>query len=205
MPVKDKNKSGLRTRARKLGKSFWQKMQAAWFLWADLNARSLWFSLFVFGFIWVDTLVLFPPGDTLVVLSVLAAPAIWWRTGLSAALGGFAGGLSVFLLASVWGGDALAAAFSWTGFTLESETAREWFRNYGALSIMPGSLLPAGHQIPIILSALARSNPILVAACILAGKLTRYLLISFGVKEGWTFFRFIKEKARKDKAGILGK
>jgi membrane protein DedA with SNARE-associated domain len=183
---------------------FWDAAHRAWIRWAEFNGHAGWFMPLLGVIVFVDGMLVVLPGDLLVVLSTLAnVRRNWWRTALAATLGRTAAFFTLYLLSIHLGAGALHGMLDWTVKPESWAHAQDWFGRWGLLSIPFFSLLPFAAQLPPVLAGLSHADPLPVAGAILAGNALRYLIICFGLREGWAALRFIREHAHREKEKAL--
>jgi len=205
--------------------ALWEKIQNTWFRWAKLNQHAAWFPFFVGSVVAVDSMIVILPGDVVVALAVLSNPGKWKRLAVYSGLGSLLGAFCLYLVLHNFGKsplDQLSSlgvttsfeelnAMSATSPDLEAglavvgstppkwDLARAFFDKYGLYSLALGSLVPFMSWPPVVMAGLSTDNWGAVFLLLLLGRLARYFLFCFGVREGWAMFQTLREQAKEKK------
>jgi membrane protein YqaA with SNARE-associated domain len=195
-----------------------------------LNQHAPWFPYLVAGIVGLDAIVVILPGDVIMALATLSNPSAWRRmailTGLASALGSFA--LYLFLL--FYGKAPIEHALAWVGApsTVQAlsessaiqpdlegglaavgatepprwEKAKAFYDRFGLASLALGSLIPFFSWPPVVIAGLLSDKWVQVLLYLLVGRLLRYLLLCFGLREGWAMFTTLRQQARVHKEQI---
>ncbi len=201
----------------------WERLQKAWFKWAQLNQEKPWFPFFVASIVALDAIVVVLPGDVVVALAVLSNPAQWKRLAVYAGLGGALGAFILYASLAHYGKaplDKLAQLGAPAGVEQLSdlsasqpdlegglaamtqsappkwEKARAFFDRFGLFSLALGSVIPLFSWPPVVLAGLSTDRWWEVLFWLLIGRQARYWLGCFGVREGWAMFQALREEAQ---------
>lgn len=204
----------------------WERIQKAWFRWAELNQQKVWFPYFVACVVALDAMIVVLPGDVLVALAVLSNPAQWKRLAIFAGLGGALGAFLLYLSLAHFGKaplDQLVQLGSPAGVEnisqlnnnqpdLETglaavtqsqppkwDKARAFFDRFGLFSLALGSVIPLFSWPPVVLAGLSTDRWWEVLFWLLLGRQARYWLGCFGMREGWAMFQALREEAQAHK------
>jgi membrane protein YqaA with SNARE-associated domain len=207
--------------------NLWGRVRRTWQRWAALNQHTAWFPYAVAGIVGLDAIVVILPGDVIMALATLSNPAKWRRlailTGLASALGSFA--LYMFLF--MYGKAPIERAFAWAGAPVsiqelsESganqpdlegglaavgasqppkwEKARAFYDRFGVASLAVGSLIPFFSFPPVVIAGLLSDKWFQVLLYLLVGRLLRYFILCFGLREGWAMFTTLRQEAKVHK------
>jgi membrane protein YqaA with SNARE-associated domain len=160
-----------------------------------------------------------------VALSVLSNPGKWRRLALYSGLGSLVGAFCLYLILLQFGKsplDQLAGlgvpgtfeginAMGTSAPDLESglaavgtvppkwELARAFFDKYGLYSLALGSLVPFMSWPPVVMAGLSSDRWFMVLLLLAVGRLLRYFILCFGVREGWAMFQTLREQAKEKK------
>lgn len=72
-------------------------------------------------------------------------------------------------------------------------------RHFTHASLFVGSLLPGGSWPPVVWAGLQQWPALPVLGWLLLGRLLRFLLVGFGVREGWAIFKAVRQEAQKQR------
>ncbi|MGH7442019.1 MAG: YqaA family protein [bacterium] len=182
--------------------TLWEHARQAWMRFADSSQHAWWFPLLLAVVVAFDALVVILPGDTMVALAVLSNPSRWRRIAVVSAIGSMLGSFVLFLLIHRYGVRILEH-FTHSGLSLPRwQSARDFFRHYGLFSLALGSILPGGTWPPVVMAGLSTNRWVAVLGWLLVGRLTRFLLLSFGIREGWAVFQVVKKEAKDGRKGL---
>lgn len=179
--------------------ALWERAQQVWVRWAALNQHAAWFPFMLAAVVGFDSMVVILPGDVVVALAVLSNPPKWKRLAVFSAIGSALGAFVLYLVLHYYGKAALDQL---TAQGLEQphwQWARHFFKKWGLYSLAIGSLLPGMGWPPVVMAGLSTDNWPAVLALLFVGRLARYLLLSFGMREGWAMFQTLREQAKEKK------
>ena len=146
-----------------------------------------------------DAFVVIIPGDVVVALAALSNPQAWRRLAVFAGLGSALGAFALYMVIHHFGKRALDNMAA-SGLDLPSwQSARGFFKQYGLFSLALGSLLPGGTWPPVVMAGLSTDRWATVLGWLFLGRLTRFFLLSLGMREGWAMFQAVKKEARAQK------
>ena len=116
---------------------------------------------------------LYPYGPVLVA-AVVFAPERWRSTYLAACLGAATGATLLTLAVQSVGGHLIAQYFPGLEFSPQWKPAQQWIEAYGSFALAVIAALPVPEIPPLLIVALAKTPPPLVALAIFCGKLCKY-------------------------------
>ncbi len=170
---------------------------AVWARFSESSQHAWWYPLVLATLVGFDALVVVLPGDLVVALSVLSNPSRWKRIAVVSAVGSTLGSFLLYLLVRHFGTHILEH-IAHSGLDLPRwQSARGFFKRWGLFSLALGSILPGGSWPPVVMAGLATDRWTLVLVSLFAGRLTRFLALSFGIREGWAVFQAIKQEAQE--------
>ncbi len=206
--------------------ALWDRIRKAWFRWAELNQHSPWFPFFLGGVIALDSLIVILPSDLLVVLAVLSNPRKWKKLAIASGIGSALGAFCLYLLVHHYGKatlDHLSLVGAPTSVeelsqpsppqsTLEEtlapvnvqhrsklEVAKSFYRKYGPFSLVLGSIIPFFAWLPVIAAGLLSDAWFQILLALIFGRIAKFWLLAFGIREGWAMFTTLKEEAKQQK------
>jgi membrane protein YqaA with SNARE-associated domain len=201
-----------------------EKVQKAWFRWADLNQHAAWFPLAIAATVALDAVIVVLPGDVIVALAIISNAGAWKKTAAWSGLGSGLGAFALYLLVLQYGKaplDQLAVFSGATGLSdlsgalstgqpdLEAgisamglqdpptwATAREFFNKHGLVSLAFGSVIPFFSWPLVIIAGVSSDRWWEVLFWLLLGRQARYWILGFGLREGWAMFQALREEAQ---------
>ncbi len=174
----------------------WNQLHRAWGRFANSSQNAWWFPAALAVLVAFDAFVVILPGDIVVALAVLSNPRRWRKTAFFSALGSTLGSFALYLVIHHFGRQELSR-LNPDGMSFKSwHEARVLFRKYGLFSLALGSLLPGGTLPPVVLAGLTADRWAAVLGWLFLGRTARFLLLSFGVREGWAVFQALKQEAQ---------
>jgi membrane protein YqaA with SNARE-associated domain len=79
------------------------------------------------------------------------------------------------------------------------EVAKSFYKKYGPFSLILGSIIPFFAWLPVIAAGLLSDAWFQILLALLAGRLIKFWLVAFGVREGWAMFTTLKDEAKQQK------
>jgi membrane protein YqaA with SNARE-associated domain len=205
----------------------WDRVHQAWKRWAALNQHAPWFPYVVAGIVGLDAIVVILPGDVIMALATLSNPAAWRRMAILTGLASAAGSFALYLFLMLYGKAPIEHALAWMGTPasiqelsensalqpdLEGglaavgasqppkwEKAKAFYDKFGLFSLALGSLIPFFSFPPVVIAGLLSDKWVQVLVYLLIGRLLRYLILCFGLREGWAMFTTLRQEARTHK------
>lgn len=171
-------------------------MHRAWARFAEINQHAAWFPFAVAAISAFDAFVVVIPGDVVVALATLSNPRAWRRLAAFAGIGSALGAFGMYLLIHHFGKGALDQMESSGLGTGHWQAARGFFHHYGLFSLALGSVIPGFSWPPVVLSALTSDAWAKVLGWLLLGRILRFGVLAFGVREGWAMFQAVRKEAR---------
>ena len=202
--------------------ALWDRIHKAWFRWAEMNQHARWFPFLVATMVGLDSIIVLFPGDLLVGLAVLSNPRAWKKLALAGGLGSALGAFALYLLVHHYGKVSLdhLSVVAPTSVeelsqpspeqgTLEEtiapvnvkhrsklEVAKTFYKKYGPFSLLLGSIIPFFGWLPVIAAGLLTDAWFQILLALLVGRLIKFWLVAFGVREGWAMFTTLKDEAQ---------
>jgi membrane protein YqaA with SNARE-associated domain len=225
-PLKAYERS-LFTKLAHLVLALWNRIQTAWFRWADLNQHSAWFPFLVGALVALDSLIVILPGDLLIALSVLSNPRGWKKLALAGGIGSALGAFCLYLMIHQFGPVTLENLSNVGAPTSVEElsqpsppqsdleeslapinvthrtrlqVAKTFYRKYGGpWSLALGSVIPFFGWLPVVAAGLLSDAWFQILMCLLLGRIVRFWIVAFGMREGWAMFTTLRDEAKQQK------
>jgi membrane protein YqaA with SNARE-associated domain len=179
--------------------NLWHRLHKAWARFAEINQHATWFPFAVAALSCFDAFVVVIPGDIVVVLACLSNPKSWRKLAVAAGIGSALGAFALYVVIHHYGKGALDQMQA-NGLEVGHwQAARGFFHKYGLFSLALGSVIPGFTWPPVILAGLSSDAWPLVLGWLLLGRITRFLVLAFGVREGWAMFQAVKKEAREQR------
>ena len=180
--------------------ALWNQAQMVWVRFADSSQHAWWFPFVLATLVAFDAFVVVLPGDAVVSLAVLSNPRRWFKTAMISAIGSTLGSFALYLVIHHFGKRGLDPLTSSGLGSPRWQNARGFFRHYGLFSLTLGSVLPGGTWPPVVMAGLSDDRWALVLAALMLGRVSRYLILGFGTREGWAIFQAVKQEAHEREA-----
>jgi membrane protein YqaA with SNARE-associated domain len=181
--------------------SLWHRLHHAWARFAEINQYAAWFPVAVAAISAFDAFVVLIPGDLVVALACLSNPRAWRKLALAAGIGSASGAFALYLFIHFLGREGLHQMQA-SGMAGHLYAASGFFHHWGLFSLALGSLIPGFTWPPVVLAALTSDDWPQVLAWLLLGRIVRFAILAFGVREGWAMFQAVKKEAEVRRTGV---
>jgi membrane protein YqaA with SNARE-associated domain len=178
--------------------SLWNRLHKAWGRFAEINQHAAWFPFAIAAVSAFDAFVVIIPGDVVVALAALSNPQAWRRLAVFAGLGSALGAFALYLVVQYFGKGALDQMQA-NGLLGHWHAARGFFHEYGLFSLALGSVIPGFTWPPVVLAGLTSDAWAQVLGWLVLGRILRFGVLAFGVREGWAMFQAVKKEAREQR------